>query len=252
MNKSFLQLTVVVSAVSFLTSCAYNPVTGKPAFDNFQQCMAANTVGAVLGGVAIGTLLNAGGANQQVATGAGVAAAAGGIWLAWRNCAAVYKTTTTSDLHPQTSVPASNSLNISAFSVNNIKQGEELVYRFTYRVNTTDSSHPDINLTESIMMEIPRTTTVANNHSVYADEHGQPLIVDGKMLFVGQKNIPVNRLSYQQMPPVTSNDYVRAGSATLTNKMPMPNDIPKGPYRMTLALDGMGLHSEKTAGFYIR
>ncbi len=97
--RLFRRLTASVVLLAYLASCTHLP-SGQKAFDNFEQCIAANLGIAAVGGFAIGALGTAlakqitGDRSTQNAVGvtAGVAAAVMIGLTAWRKCAAVYST----------------------------------------------------------------------------------------------------------------------------------------------------------------
>ncbi|MBI3146135.1 MAG: hypothetical protein HYZ18_12950 [Pseudogulbenkiania sp.] len=242
------------SIAGLLAGCTHNPATNKPMFDNFNQCMAANTAGSIVGSVLLGGVTTVLTGKKAAGVGVGIAAASAGIWLSWQRCAAVYQKVENTEVKPQNNgkKAAINKLTIDTLDVVAGKPGEELRRTMRYTLTSADSTQQDIPVKETTVLQVPRVASLADNSTAFVDQQGKPLVVAGKTLRPGQTNLPADQLVYDDFAlpaDVTIRPGIRKSDGQLPTDPKMPADR---PYRLKMVVAGLGMSADKTQTFYFR
>lgn len=139
-------LTLVATSV-IMASCATVPAgenQGKPIFESFNQCMAANGVGAVLVGVLASKVT-----GSKVV---GVAAAAATLFAAWQACGRAHQRVTVSDERPRDALAsdprfrgaAQPVLTLDSLEVVAPKAGADITTRYRFAYSSPDPTKKDI------------------------------------------------------------------------------------------------------------
>lgn len=254
MPSHFQRLTLGLCVCSLLASCTHNPINGEKAFKNFNQCMAANSVGSVLGGILIGAAATSLSGKKNVGIAAGVAAATGGIWLSWQRCAAVYQTVENTEIKAQTSDKkvAINKLTIDKLEVEAGRPGENLKRTLRYTLNSAEGNTQDIQVKETTVIQVPRVANQPDNSLAFVDLNGKPITVGGKVLRPGQKNIPADELNYDDYSLATD-VTIRPGTRKSDGLLPTDSHFPSDrPYRLKMIISGLNMQAEKSQIFSFR
>lgn len=145
-HRVSLAVSALCTAV-LAASCATHPAgdsKGQPIFQSFRQCMIANGVGAVFVGLLVKEVT---GKNA-----AGVAAAAGTLFVAWKVCGQAHQRVTVSDERgreavlndPRFRAAAGPMLSIDELEVVSTKPGEDIVTRYRFGFTSPDAGRKDI------------------------------------------------------------------------------------------------------------
>lgn len=254
MNKHVTRWIYSFSMIGLLVGCTHNPVTNKPMFDNFKQCMAANTAGSVLGGALVGIGVAALTGKDGAGIGAGVAAAGAGIWLSWQRCAAAYQKIENTEVKPQNNGKKAvvNRLSIDTLEISAGKPGEDLKRTMRYTLTSADNSQQDIQVKETTILQVPRITTLPDKSTAFVDAQNKPITVAGKILRPGQAKLPADQLVYDDYA-VPGDVTIRPGTRKSDGQLPTDPDAPSDrPYRLKMVVTGLGMQADKTQTFYFR
>lgn len=138
----------LLAAGTLLASCATHQTgenKGKPIFENFQQCMVANGVGAV----AVGVLANKLTGSKTV----GVAAAAVTLFAAWKACGQAHQKVTVKDERGRDALVGGDArfrgqagpvLTLDELEVSAPKAGEDITTRYRFAYASPDAARKDI------------------------------------------------------------------------------------------------------------
>lgn len=245
------RLTAGCCLVGLLAACTHNPITGEKAFKDFKQCMAANSVGAILGGVLIGAAATHATGKQNAGLLLGAGAAAGGIWLSWQRCAAVYQTVENTEVKAQSTdkKAAVNKLTIDKLDVVAGKPGDDLKRTLRYTLTSADSAVQDIQVRETTVLQVAKVGRLPDQTEAFVDAANKPIQVAGKILRPGQKQIPADSLTYDDyaLPlDITIRPGMRKSDGNLPTDSAMQADR---PYRLKMIISGLNMQAEKIQPF---
>ena len=188
-KRSIRRVLASVLLLTYLASCTHMP-SGQKAFNNFEECIAANLGLATAGGFAIGALGKnlarqiPGDTRTQnlVGTTAGVAAAVMIGLTAWRKCAAVYNT---SEAIAQAPTPAPSAAAIqrrqAGLSMERLEvrvegtENEPPIPEFDFMYFAEDAAAKDIKARFRHKVEIVRFKADDNDRLILADDRGEML-----------------------------------------------------------------------------
>jgi hypothetical protein len=223
-SRLFRRLTASVVLLAYLASCTHMP-SGQKAFDNFDQCIAANLGIATAGGVAIGALGKAlakqitGDRSTQNAVGvtAGVAAAVMIGLTAWRKCAAVYSTSepiaqpASAQPPPAAAQRPRPGLNLERLEIRvEGTENDPPVPEFDFTYVAEDAAARDIKARFRHKVEIVRFKADDNDKLILADAMGETLRdSSGKPIpLEAAMRMPRERLHWVTIAEDGKDDYV--------------------------------------------
>ena len=277
--RPWMRIATAVLLVCNSSSCTHLP-SGKKAFNNFNECFAANAGLAALGGIGVGAFTAAltkhATGDNRAATGVGVAA--GGAtavvigMTAWRKCAAVY---TKSEMIAAAQAPRPSEgathkdqmpsgLYFDRLDMR-VEGGEDSppVPEFEYSYRADDANAKDIPAKFRHKIEIVRFTATEDDKLVLADASGQPLRdSSGKLVpFEMASSMPRGQLAWETIAADGKDNVEQVVIQQGTNaryqfvlpvppraKLALPLPV---PMRYTLTIEVAELKSSRTVDFAI-
>ena len=218
------RVTASVVLLTYLASCTHMP-SGQKAFNNFEECIAANLGLAAAGGLAIGALGKnlarqlTGDSRLQnvVGTTAGVAAAVMIGLTAWRKCAAVYNTSEPIAQPPSAAPPPAivqrrqPGLNMERLEVRvEGTENDPPIPEFDFTYIAEDVAAKDIKVQFRHKVEIVRFKADDNDKLVLADDRGEAMRdSSGKSIpLEAAMRMPRERLHWVTIADEGKDDYV--------------------------------------------
>lgn len=273
---SFKRIVVGVVLVAYVAGCTHTP-TGEKAFENFDQCIAANIGLAAVGGGVVGALSAAftrkvsgsRGASNVVGAAAGIATAVMIGQSAWRKCAAVYsksEVTAVSAPPPVRQDSPHRPATLALDKLDVVVSGDEdtaPVPEFSFTHFADDPAAKDIKANLRHRVEIVRFMAGNDDRLVLADAHDRPLL-DGSgnpIPLEMAHTLPRQRLSWTTIAEEGQQDYVEpmviqqgasAGKHHLKvpprAQLPLPLPV---PMRYTLTVEASGMKASRSVDFAI-
>lgn len=254
MKNTLIRLSAGSLILASLAGCTHAP-SGKPLFDNYEQCMKANAAGSVAGGLLAGVATAAltGKTGAGVAVGATVTGAS--LYLSWVRCAAAYQKVENTEIKPQgkSKKALAEKLAIDKLELQTGLPGEEIKRTMRYVINSADADKQDILVKETSILMVPRTGSLPDGSIAFTDLQGKPVMVDGKPVRPGQSKIPVDKLFYQEYAVPGIDVTVRPGTRKSDGLLPTDTRMQPGiPYRLKMQVSALGMQDESIQTFYFR
>lgn len=271
---SFRRIVAGIVLVAYVGGCTHMP-SGEKAFENFDQCIAANLGLAAAGGVAVGALSAAftrqlsgsRSAPTAIGTAAGIATAVMIGTTAWRKCAAVYsKSEVVAVATPTTPDSPRRAPGVVLDKLDVLVGGTEdtaPVPEFSFNYVAENPAAKDINARLRHKVEIVRFKATDDDKLILADANDQPLL-DGSGNPIPLElahTIPRERLSWTTIAEEGKDDYVETlviqqGASTGKHllKIPPRDQLPLPlpvPMRYTLTVEVGEVKSTRTVDFAI-
>lgn len=250
-----------VAAVGLvIASCTHVP-TGEKAFTTYGECMAANVgLGAVIG-IGTGVLIKKLTGSTAAAVATGVAASMGVGLVAWKRCAAVYSTTTTTAQQSRDDLIASGrvvakpapALTVDEFGARVDRDAAVVHFDLGLTFIADSTEEKDVPMTIRHRLGIAKMKE-SGDTLILVDDADQPLRgANGQPIPTTAFATADGRIVYQDFYDKTDKEIIQQGSRKLVHELPTAIQGLRYPMpmRYTVTVNVGRFVSETTLDFYL-